>query len=116
MATSFTKRTGIEVDVEVQTGVERLSPETEITAYRAVQELLARIASLDDDGRVHVAIARTPADVQVVIVHDTGGHGLLDGGPSLDLVGLGERIRLAGGRLDARSAAARTTVRLELPP
>lgn len=115
LATSFTKRTEIAVDLDVRTGEARLPRETELTVYRLVQEVLAHIEGVGRGGTAHLAVQRRPTDVRVVIEHDRGdATGGTEPGWTSELAGLRERIRLAGGRLSARSTAASTSVRVEL--
>ncbi|PRY42536.1 sensor histidine kinase [Umezawaea tangerina] len=64
------------------------------TAYRVVQESLTNAAKHAPGAPVEVRLRHTPTDLVVSVVNapPTGGHGL---------VGLAERLRLAGGTLDA---------------
>jgi len=57
LAAGFARRTGIDVDVDIKTGRERLPPEIELTIYRAIQEVVQeairfRGTTLDDDAYV----------------------------------------------------------------
>ncbi|RDI75165.1 Histidine kinase [Gaiella occulta] len=116
LAATYAQRTGIAVDVDARPGEERLPPEAEITIYRTVQEVLAHIAGGEAGGRVHVAIDRAPADVHILIEHDRPDrHGATKAGWTSELASLRERLRLAGGRLDARSGATGTVVKAHLP-
>jgi len=115
LATDVAQRTGIAVDVEARTGAERLPRETEIAAYRIVQEVLAQIASGGGGGGgdVGIAIERLPGEVRVVVEQDR-----TDGRTTsrvVELASLRERVRLAGGRLTARSESGGTSVRVVLP-
>lgn len=115
-AASFAERTEIAVDLDLRTGEKRLPREIELTVYRLVQEVLAHIEDLDMGGSAHLALRRRPTDVRIVIEHDRGDT--TDGskpGWTSGLAGLHERIRLAGGRLSARSTSSSTSVRVELP-
>ena len=115
LAAGFARRTGIDVDVDVETGDERLPAEIELTIYRAIQEVLASLVSLDG-GTVHIVIERASADVRAVIEHDwRDPQQTVSSGRSLELASLRERIRLAGGRLVAKSGRTGTLVRVELP-
>ena len=112
LATDVAQRTGIAVDVEARTGAERLPRETEIAAYRIVQEVLAQIAS-GGGGDVGIAIERLPGEVRVVVEqHRTDGRTT---SRVVELASLRERVRLAGGRLTARSESGGTSVRVVLP-
>lgn len=116
LATNFTERTGIAVDFDARTGAERLPQETEITVYRTVQEVLAHFAALDSGGTVHIAIERAPDVLRVAIEYDRPARrAAVKAGRTFELAGPRERVRLAGGRLVARSGTAGTIVRVELP-
>ncbi len=116
LATTFTERTKIAVDLDLRAGETRLPRETELTVYRLVQEVLAHIEGLGRGGTAHLTIRRQPTDVRVIIEHDRrDGAGETEPGWTSELAGLRERIRLAGGRLSARSTTASTSVRAELP-
>jgi signal transduction histidine kinase len=83
------------------------------TAYRIVQEGLTNARKHAPDTAVLVSLAGSPdAGVDITIrnparsLHSprrTGGNGLSTPGAGLGLVGLGERAKLSGGRLDTRS-------------
>ncbi len=116
LATSFTGRTGITVDLDPQTGDTRLPPETELTVYRLVQEVLTHVQQLDRGGSARITIRRRPADVRIVVEHDRSDAS--DGtepGWTSELASIRERVRLAGGHLSARSTTGSTSVRAELP-
>lgn len=116
LATTYAERTGVAVDVDARPGEGRLPPEAEITIYRTVQEVLARIAGGEAGGNVHVAVERAPADVHVLIEHDRPDRqGTTEAGWTSGLASLRERLRLAGGRLEARSGATGTVVKAYLP-
>jgi signal transduction histidine kinase len=116
LASSFAARTGVTVDFDARTEAGRLSPLTEITVYRAVQEVLALVEQTDGAGAVRVTIERAPENVRVAIVGGglPGRHGA-GSGSTFELAALRERVRLAGGRLSASSGPASASVRLELP-
>lgn len=111
LAADVMQRTGTAVAVEVSVGEERLPRETELTVYRAVQEALAHLADDGGGGSVRIAIERRSEEVRVVIDH----RSVTRSPHPLELVGLRERVRLAGGRLNARSENGGTTIRVLLP-
>lgn len=117
LAATFAERTGTDVAVDVNTGSERLPRDIELTIYRAVQEVLAHLVSVDGSGSVWIGIERTAGDVRALIEHDypTGNDGVSAGARSSGLESLRERVRLAGGRLVARSGGAGAMVRIDLP-
>jgi len=116
LAASIEERSGIDVEVDVATGGERLPPELELTVYRAVQEVLAGVAVSAVGGRIRIAIERRPGDVGILVEHTSRpGQDTTGNGQSPELVSLRERVRLAGGRLIAKSDGTGTVVRVELP-
>lgn len=116
LAASFEERHGIDIEVGVETGGERLPPELELTVYRAVQEVLAGVAVPTAGGQVRIAVERGAGAVRVLVEHAPGpGQPATGTGELPELESLRERVRLAGGRLVERSDGAGTLVRVELP-
>ena len=116
LAASTAERTGVAIRVDVGPGDDRLAPETEIAAYRAVQDVLGRLVAANGGGRIRVAVTRTEVVLRIVIEHDepVPPRPPVSRRPP-DLEGLRERVRLSGGRVVATSGAAGTTVQVELP-
>jgi signal transduction histidine kinase len=108
LATSVAERSDVEVDLELVLGTERLPPETEITAYRAVQEVLARLVGGEGGGKARIVMERRPADLRIAIGYEARGL-------PLELAGLRERVRLAGGRFSTRPAPGGAAIQLDLP-
>jgi signal transduction histidine kinase len=105
---------GLEATAVVEVGV-RLDPELETTAYRLVQESLSNVAKHARAERVSVRVSLA-YDVLCVEVSDDGRG--FDPDASTDgfgLVGMRERVSLAGGRLEIESCPGRTVVRATLP-
>ena len=78
--------------------------------------MLASAAGRNGGAPVHVAISRTPADVSAVIEQGNGSQEhawAVQRSP--ELASLRERVRLAGGRLVAKSDRAGSTVKVQLP-
>lgn len=117
LASTYSERTGIAVGVTTDAaGQERLPPQVEITAYRAVEQLLALIAAHDGGGAVTLAVERAAARVRILVEHARPGGPAPDATAWMpDLTGLRERVRLVGGRLSARAEAGRTSIRVTLP-
>jgi signal transduction histidine kinase len=93
----------------------RLERETEVLAYRVVQEALAHVA---EHGRA--ATATVDLDVRGRRLHglvtDDGWGATVDDSDGLGLLVARERVELAGGRyLFAASKGKGTTIRFELP-
>jgi signal transduction histidine kinase len=120
--TSLAKRTGAGNDLEVRADVElpddhRLAPEVETTVYRVVQESLTNVVKHAGATSVDLAV-RCAQDTVEVTVSDDGVGFDADGrsGAGFGLVGMRERVELAGGELSvAPGAEAGTVVRARLP-
>jgi signal transduction histidine kinase len=94
----------------------RLAPETESTIYRVVQEALTNVSKHARADRVEVAVERTNGTVRVTVRDDGCGFDPARRGNGLGLIGMRERVELAGGRLEIESRpAGPTTVRAQVP-
>jgi signal transduction histidine kinase len=94
----------------------RLAPAIETTVYRVVQEALTNVVKHAEATRVRVQVAERDGTVEVVVSDD--GRGFTADGTTegFGLIGMRERIRLAGGQHDMRSEPGRgTTVRALIP-
>jgi signal transduction histidine kinase len=123
--TSLVQRTattsGLEIaaDVELAGEDRRLSPELETTVYRLVQEALTNVVKHAGATTVDISVREGGGGIDVRVADD--GAGLAATGPSASgggfgLVGMRERVELAGGelRLEARDGGG-TVVRARLP-
>jgi signal transduction histidine kinase len=77
------------------------SPMTSHAAHRVVQESLTNAARHAPGAPVTVTIARHDADTRIDVVNDLAARPDDAAGTGQGLLGLAERVRLAGGRLDA---------------
>jgi signal transduction histidine kinase len=119
----FTKRTGIQVDVELPPDLGRMPRDTELTLFRVVQESLTNIQRHAETLHAEIRIRRDPRKVTLEI-SDRGrgfiGSGRREGRGLPSDVGVGipsmdERVRLAGGQFEIHSASSGTTVRATVP-
>jgi signal transduction histidine kinase len=120
---TLAQRTAAVEDLTVETNVElgieagaRLEPEIESALYRIAQEALTNVAKHAHAHRVVMTLVDTGGGVQLVVSDD--GHGFdtdaEHGG--FGLVGMRERVALAGGRLEIESRPGGGTIlRAELP-
>jgi signal transduction histidine kinase len=86
--------------------------------FRIFQETLTNVARHAGASRVDVALRHFGDAVEMTVADDGGGIELarVSDRRSLGLVGMRERVRALGGRLDISGAAGRgTTVRVSLP-
>jgi signal transduction histidine kinase len=115
VAQTFTEQIGIETDVEVSLGDERLLPEVETALYRLVQEALTNVVKHSRASHVSISLVRKAHSVSAVIEDDgVGFDNLTEEGPGL--VGMRERVGLLDGRLEVESRAGHgTTIVAEVP-
>jgi PAS domain S-box-containing protein len=119
----FAERSGIKVDLDLPSTLERLPQDVETTLFRVVQEALINIhhhaespsalIRLRADGhRLTLEIADRghgmPPDVIAQV--STGGAAL-----GVGVAGMRERLQQLGGTLDIESSAKGTTVRAQMP-
>jgi PAS domain S-box-containing protein len=113
---------GLDMDTNVQVGAPegedqgRLAPELESTIYRLVQEALSNIAKHARAERVSLSVTETNGYVDVVIRDDGVGFDPDAPNAGFGLLGMRERVSMAGGTIDVRSAPGRgATVEARLP-
>jgi signal transduction histidine kinase len=113
---------GIEVSVEATVPAERLPAHIEVALFRIVQEALANVAKHSGAEHVEVRLTHDRREILLTVADDGTGfdvaHALGRGGrtESVGLLGMQERARLLGGRLEIRSDdKGGTLVRVEVP-
>jgi len=120
----WSQNTGVPVDLHTggDLGTNRLPPEFETTLYRLAQEALTNVARHAQAKRVSVLLERRPGYVSLIVEDDGRGFDAqgMTGAPAspgkLGLLGMQERVRLAGGTLTIESApGAGATVFARLP-
>ncbi|MFK3984352.1 sensor histidine kinase [Micromonospora sp. NPDC050397] len=77
------------------------SPMARLAAHRVVQESLTNAARYAPDAPVTVTLARDGSGTRVEVVNEAPTQPAGGSGSGQGLIGLDERVRLAGGRLDA---------------
>jgi signal transduction histidine kinase len=122
LARRSNERFGIEVrvDADVDPGVEgaasRLPADLEATIYRLAQEAVNNAIKHGSPSRISVTVSRTEDAVELIVQDDGTGFNPDETERSFGLVGMEERVSLAGGRLEIDSAPSEgTQVRVELP-
>jgi signal transduction histidine kinase len=108
------RQSGMTITVDASGTEHRISPSVDVSAYRVLQEALTNTLKHAPGSEVFVAVEVTPARVRLTVRNHGGpanssrqGHGLL---------GLGERVALHGGRLDAaRQPDGDFVLQAELP-
>ena len=81
----------------------RLAPEIEGTVYRLIQEALTNIAKHANVGRAVARITEADGEITVEVCDEGHGFDAADATRGFGLVGMRERVQLAGGRLAIRS-------------
>jgi signal transduction histidine kinase len=128
------QRTGLEVNVSINGLAARLPADISTTCFRVAQEALTNIVRHAAASRVDIELDRVPApagqhgDLLQLVIRDNGiGFDVRSArqrairGSSLGLLGMEERVVLAGGRIDIRSCTGQgntphgTTVRVSFP-
>jgi signal transduction histidine kinase len=115
-------RSGLEVNAdlslryaegEVET---RLAPELENAVYRVLQEALTNIAKHAGAERVDLQVVEDEASIEVVVRDDGLGFEVEGRHEGFGLLGMRERIELAGGQIEITSRpGAGTEVRARAP-
>ena len=119
---SFERRAGIDVSVKVSGNFDRLSTSQRIALLRLLQEALANVQNHSQASTVAIQMTAGRTHVHATVEDDGVGFDVQETliaaarRGRLGLVGMGERIRLLGGRLDISSRpGARTTIRATIP-
>jgi signal transduction histidine kinase len=121
-ADGFTKRSGIQVELEVSPRVARMERDVEMTLFRVVQESLTNIQRHSGSQLAAIRIHRN-SDLTLEISDSGSGFPASAPGRKEDArfeVGVGipsmqERVKLIGGRLEITSTSHGTTVRVTIP-
>jgi signal transduction histidine kinase len=107
---AFTRRTRIEVDLDLDGSFDGLTASQGIALLRIVQEALQNVESHSGARHVRVALQGGRGELCAEVTDDGRGfeveRRLVQAAREghLGLVGMGERVRLLGGRFDVRSA------------
>jgi signal transduction histidine kinase len=110
---------GLEIAADVALGgdEDRLAPELETTVYRIVQEALTNVVKHARARTVDIAVREAGGGLDVRVADD--GAGLAAGardGAGFGLVGMRERVEIAGGELHVEpGVSGGTVVRARLP-
>jgi signal transduction histidine kinase len=106
----------IDLDSHSSSDVARLASEVEDTVYRLVQEALNNAVQHGESNRVTVVVAESGKTLRVRVADDGQGFDPTVANGGFGLVGMRERINLAGGTLEVKSAPGEgTTILADLP-
>ena len=121
-ATALSRRSGIQILVDVRANTGELTDSQRIVLYRGIQEALSNVAQHSGARTAKVTIRSDSAGIAVTIDDDGCGFDsaqLLSAAAKrgrLGFVGIAERVRMLGGCLTVRSApGAGTRVKIALP-
>ncbi|MGA7396679.1 MAG: GAF domain-containing sensor histidine kinase [Solirubrobacterales bacterium] len=110
---------GLEIDLQVDLAAEnidqRLIPQIEDTVYRLVQEALTNAVKHGGADRAIVEITADSTDLKVRVADDGRGFDPAAATRGFGLVGMRERVTLAGGQLEIRSESGGSVVEASLP-
>lgn len=109
---------GLDMETEVRIGSPggRLAPELESTIYRLVQEALSNIAKHARAERVALRVNESNGYVDVAVTDDGVGFDPEAPGAGFGLLGMRERVAMAGGTIDVTSTPGQgATIAARLP-
>ena len=120
-AEGFARQSGIKVEVDLPDDLDRLPAEVENALFRIAQECLSNVQRHSGSPTARIQLTRNAASVALE-VRDRGKgmpDGLLDRRAAVEslgvgLLGLRERVRQLGGRLQIASSDQGATVQVEI--
>jgi signal transduction histidine kinase len=121
-AEGFARRAGIQVDLDLPEDLRRLPREAETALFRVVQECLTNVQRHSGSSVARIRIVLEPEALVLEVADEGRGFPTsaqesrrTGSGVGLGLVGMKERIRHLGGRLETKSDSHGTTIRASLP-
>jgi len=119
----YSKRSGVQVELNLPEGRERLGNDTELALFRIVQESLTNIHRHSGGSRATICMQRREKDVTLEISDD--GHGMdeqtlekvrREGAVlGVGIAGMKQRLQQLGGRLNISSGGKGTSVTASVP-
>jgi len=119
----FTERSGIKIDLKVSPNFGRLPQEVETTLFRVVQEGLTNVHRHSKSPTARIWLSRRATGVKLEIADKGQGMPATalhsdnqnSGQLGVGIMGMNERARQLGGRLEIDSSRRGTTVRVVIP-
>jgi len=116
--TSFSERSGIQIDLEMPADIAKLPDQVELAVFRVLQECLTNVHRHSGSKVARVKIL--PQDTNVILEVGDSGHGVSSQNGADPVIGVGitgmrERVRELGGQFEISSTPEGTTVRAVLP-
>ncbi len=111
------RRSGLPVELDISGEARPVSPGVDLSAYRIVQEALTNVLKHAGHGAsATVRVGYGPDELDIA-VHNTSPHpvGAPDGRGGHGLIGMRERVGVAGGALEAGPCEQGYVVRARLP-
>ena len=99
-------RDGLPIHAEVKLGARdrRLAPQLELTLYRVAQEALTNVAKHAQAELVSIRLIEQDGSIELTVKDDGNGFDAGESSAGFGLVGMGERVALAGGSLSLSSS------------
>jgi PAS domain S-box-containing protein len=121
--TGFTRRSGIQVELELSARVGRMARDIELALFRAVQESLINIQRHSGSLQAKIRMDRDPGKITLEISDRGSGisgdlqkrNGKFSFGLGVGIPSMNERVKILGGQLDIESGSSGTTVRVTIP-
>lgn len=118
----FSKRSGIDVKVEVAQGFPRLTKEKEIVLYRVVQEALTNVMRHSGSRTAHIHLSSNPKTVMLSVRDEGKGVGpkrtpafRMPPSHGVGIMGMRERLEQLGGGVEVRPLKKGTEVLATIP-
>jgi PAS domain S-box-containing protein len=118
----FSKRSGIQVELDLSPRLGRMERNVELALFRVVQESLTNIQRHSGSQRAKIRIDRNSDLTLEISDHGLGAPATVQGGKEESRFELGvgipsmeERVKLIGGRFEIHSTNHGTTVRVTIP-
>ena len=115
----YSKRSGVQVDVQVSPNLGRLGRDTEMALFRVVQESLTNVQLHSGSRRAWIRLDRV-RDFVILEIKDEGDTGRNPETrrnviPGVGILSMRERVTQLAGHLDIESTSAGTTIRATIP-